>query len=522
VSAGLEGYIPVPAERAERYRRAGHWAGIGLVDAVLGSPGRREERVALVDGDERVTYGELRAAVGRLAARLRGLGLRRRDRVVVQLPNGAPFVTLVLALWRLGAIPVLALAAHREHELRHLLAMSGAAALAVPAWLHRADHLALARRLLRGRGLLLALGGADMAPGEVDLAAAIRTPGEAEVGEGPGGEDVALLLLSGGTTGLPRLIPRTHDDYGCNLRVSAELAGLDERSVYLAALPAAHNFAFGCPGVMGTLARGGIVVLGPPALDVMAREGVTITAAVPALAERWADAVEVGEARPDGLRLLQVGGARLFPEAARRLRRVLGCPVQQVYGMAEGLLCFTRLDDPEDVVTGTQGRPASPADEVRIVNGELWARGPYTIAGYFRAPDANAAAFTADGFYRTGDLVRRHPSGNLVVEGRVKDVINRGGEKVAAAELENLTREHPGVGQAAAVAMPDPESGEAVCLFVVPRGGAALTLEGIRSFLDGMGLARYKLPDRLEVVGELPLTGVGKVDKRALRERAAR
>jgi 2,3-dihydroxybenzoate-AMP ligase len=521
VTAGLEGYVPIPAERAERYRRAGHWAGIGLADVVLGAAGRRDERVALVDADERVTYGELRAATDRLAARLRGLGLGRGDRAVVQLPNGAPFVTLVLALWRLGSIPVLALPAHREHELRHLLAMSGASALAVPAWLHRSDHLAVARRLPREPGPLLVLGGADLAPGEVDLAAAIRTPGGGDIGEGPAGEDVALLLLSGGTTGLPKLIPRTHDDYACNLRVSAELAGLDEGSVYLAALPAAHNFALGCPGVMGTLARGGTVVLGAPALDVMAREGVTVTAAVPALATRWADAVELGEPRPDGLRLLQVGGARLAPEEARRLRHALGCRLQQVYGMAEGLLCFTRLDDPEEVVTGTQGRPASPADEVRIEDGELLARGPYTIAGYFRAPDANAAAFTDDGFYRTGDLVRRHPSGNLVVEGRVKDVINRAGEKVAAAELEDLALGHPGVGQAAAVAMPDPASGEAVCLFAVPRRGAALTLEGIRSFLDGMGLARYKLPDRLEVVDELPRTGVGKVDKRALRARVA-
>jgi 2,3-dihydroxybenzoate-AMP ligase len=324
-------------------------------------------------------------------------------------------------------------------------------------------------------------------------------------------------MLSGGTTGLPKLIPRTHDDYGYNLRVSAGLCGLDERSVYLAALPAGHNFALGCPGVMGTLASGGRVVLGPAALDVMTRERVTVTAAVPALAERWADAVELGTPRPRDLRLLQVGGARLSPDAAHRLRRVLRCGLQQVYGMAEGLLCFTRLDDPEEVVVGTQGRPASPDDEVRIVDGELWARGPYTIAGYFRAPGANAAAFTDEGFYRTGDLVRRHPSGNLVVEGRVKDVINRGGEKIAAAELEDLTLAHPAVAQVAAVAMPDRSSGEAVCLFAVLRRGTVLTLEGIRSFLDRRGLARYKLPDRLAVVDELPLTGVGKVDKAVLR-----
>jgi 2,3-dihydroxybenzoate-AMP ligase len=518
VNDPLDGHVPIPPERAERYRRAGHWTGIGLADLVLGGHG---ERVALVEGDRRVTYAELRAGTERLAARLTGLGLGPRDRVVVQLPNGEPFVALVLALWRLGAIPVLALPAHREHELRHLLAMSGAAALAVPARLHRSDHLAVARRLLGGRGPLLVLGEAELRPGEVDLAAAIRAPSSGRVGEGASGDDLALLLLSGGTTGLPKLIPRTHDDYGCNLRVSADACGAGEGTVYLASLPAAHNFALGCPGVMGTLMRGGRVVLGSAGLEVMARERVTATAAVPALAARWADAVEAGAPPPRDLRVLQVGGARLAPAPARRLRRVLGCGLQQVYGMAEGLLCFTRLDDPEEVVVDTQGRPASPDDEVRIVDGELQARGPYTIAGYFRAPEANAAAFTADGFYRTGDLVRRHPSGSLVVEGRIKDVINRDGEKVAAAEVEDLALAHPAVAQAAVVAMPDPASGEAVCLFAVARGAGVLTLDEIRAFLDGRGLARYKLPDRLEVVAELPLTAVGKVDRARLRERAA-
>jgi 2,3-dihydroxybenzoate-AMP ligase len=523
VTLPLEGHVRVPPERAERYRRAGHWSGRGLADVVLGLPGDgRDRRVALVDGDLRVTYRDLRAATGRLAARLRGLGLGRQDRVVVQLPNGEPFVTLVLALWRLGAVPVLALPAHREHELRHLLAMSGASALAVPARLHRSDHLAIARRLMRGRSLLLVLGDADLGPREIDLAAAIDTPWVEDVGDGPTGDDVAALLLSGGTTGSPKLIPRTHDDYGCNLRVSADLCGVDEATVYLASLPAAHNFALGCPGVMGTLARGGRVVLGPASLDVMERERVTMTAAVPALAARWADAVEAGTPRPRDLRLLQVGGARLAPAAAGRLMDALRCGLQQVYGMAEGLLCFTRVDDPYDVVVGTQGRPASPDDEVRIVDGELWVRGPYTIAGYFRAPEANAAAFTEDGFYRTGDLVRRHASGNLVVEGRIKDVINRDGEKIAAAEVEDLALGHAAVAQAAAVAMPDPSSGEAVCLYAVARGTAVPTLEEIRAHLDARGLARYKLPDRLEVVDELPLTAVGKVDKARLRDWAAR
>jgi non-ribosomal peptide synthetase component E (peptide arylation enzyme) len=264
----------------------------------------------------------------------------------------------------------------------------------------------------------------------------------------------------------------------------------------------------------------------------MAAERVTIAAAVPSLAASWADAAEAGGVRPGHLRVLQVGGARPAPAEVRRLHRVLGCRVQQVYGMAEGLLCFTRADDTGDVVAETQGRPASEHDEVRILDphgrdvapggtGELWTRGPYTIAGYYRAPDADAEAFAPGGYLRTGDLVRRHPSGNLVVEGRIKDVVNRAGEKVSAAELEELVLSHPAVARAAAVAMPDPVTGEAVCLFVVARDGARPTLAGIRAHLDAAGIARYKLPGRLEVLPELPLTGVGKVDRAALRRLAA-
>src|SRR5690606_32527412 len=194
----------------------------------------------------------------------------------------------------------------------------------------------------------------------------------------------------------------------------------------LAALPAAHNFPMSSPGFLGVLHAGGTVVLAPDpspksALALIETERVTITAVVPPIALLWLDAVEHGTQRDrdlSSLRVLQVGGAKFAPEAARRVRPVLGCTLQQVFGMAEGLVNYTRLDDPEDIATTTQGRPLSPADEIRIVDdadrpvpdgevGHLLTRGPYTIRGYYRADEHNAAAFTADGFYRTGDLVRR-------------------------------------------------------------------------------------------------------------------
>ena len=247
----------------------------------------------------------------------------------------------------------------------------------------------------------------------------------------------------------------------------------------------------------------------------MAAEGVTATAAVPAVAQRWIDAVTAGRhLAPPALRLLQVGGARLAPEIARRAEPVLGGTLQQVFGMAEGLLNYTRPDDPDDIKIETQGRPMCPDDEILVVDasdnpvpsghmGALLTRGPYTPRGYYRADEHNARAFTPDGWYRTGDIVRVHSSGNLVVEGRDKDLINRGGEKISAEEVENLVYRLPGVARVAAIAKPDPDLGERVCVVVVVEPGTDLTLESVRAALTAMQVARYKLPEDLLVVDEL-------------------
>ncbi|MGW0825944.1 (2,3-dihydroxybenzoyl)adenylate synthase [Streptomyces sp. NPDC002845] len=351
----------------------------------------------------------------------------------------------------------------------------------------------------------------------------------------PGSRDVAVFLLSGGTTGLPKLIARTHDDYAYNARASAEVSGVDADTVYLVSLPAGHNFPLACPGILGTLLAGGRVVMLPSpeparAFATIAAEGVTHTAVVPAVAGRWLEHAEQhGAQQASSLRVLQVGGSRLADELARRVRPVLGTTLQQVFGMAEGLLNYTRLDDPEDVVCTTQGRPMCPDDEVRLVDeldqdvpdgepGSLLTRGPYTPRGYYRAPEHNKRAFTEDGWYRSGDICRRTPEGNLVVEGRDKDMINRGGEKVSAEEVENLVYELTDVSQAAAVAMPDSTLGERVCLYVVARPEHdAPTLDGIRAAMEEAGVARFKLPEHLVCVEELAATKVGKIDKKALR-----
>ncbi len=532
------GTVPWPRDLAQEYRAEGWWRGQALGAGIAAVADVRKTATALVDGATRISYESLMARADALAGRLTGgLGLQRGDRIVVQLPNGWQFVVLTLGCLRAGIVPVMALPAHRQHELAYLCQHSEARALAVPGVLRGFDHQAMAEQLRAGSPTLehILVAGADSRHADLTALCAEPSGPAAEPGPRPDPADVAVFLLSGGTTGLPKLIARTHDDYSYNARASAQLCRLGEGTVYLIALPASHNFPLACPGLLGTLLSGGRVVMlaspqPPDAFAAIEQEGVTITAVVPAVAQRWlAHAAEHGSTELRTLKVLQVGGARLADELARRIKPVLGATLQQVFGMAEGLLNYTRLDDPDEVICGTQGRPLSPGDEVRIVDGEgndrpdgqpgaLLTRGPYTPRGYYRAPEQNARAFTADGWYASGDVVRRRPDGNLVVEGRDKDMINRGGEKISAEEVENLVYRMPGIAQVAAVAAPDAELGERICLFVVPQPGQDITLGAIRDGMAAAGVARFKWPERLEVVAELPVTKVGKLDKKALRD----
>ncbi|HEY1135187.1 MAG TPA: AMP-binding protein [Nocardioides sp.] len=543
-----EDWVRVPAATAARYREAGLWLPETLGEFVAERCARFAERIAVAGAPARdrtahvrLTYAELTGASARLAALLADQhGVREGDRVVVQLPNCVEHVVAVAALVRMGALPVFTLPAHREAELSafHLLAEPVAHLVAGSGW--GVDHVAVAER---AGAWAVERGG--RAPRVVDLAvvdvlrerdgahepAAFPAPVRVDA------EEVAFLQLSGGTTGVPKLIPRTHGDYLYSVRGSVEICGLDADDALLVALPAAHNFPMSSPGILGALHVGARVVLAPDpsprtAFALVERERVTVASLVPPLVLGWLSA------RRDrfdltSLRLLGVGGARLADVTAGRVHAELGCALQQVFGMAEGLVCYTRLDDPAELVETTQGRPISDLDEVRVVDdedvdvrdgtpGHLLTRGPYTIRGYYRAPEQQATAFTADGFYRTGDVVVRLPSGHLRVTGRSKDQVNRGGEKVAAEEVEEHLLGHPAVHDAAVVAVPDPLLGEKVCaVLVVEADHAAPGVPELRRHLLERGLAPYKVPDRFETVTAFPTSGVGKTSRRDLRRTLA-
>ncbi len=533
LAEGLEGFVPFPADRAAAYRAAGHWTGRTLDTTLTDAAQRWPDRIAVLDavGGAGSSYAELDEQANRAATGLRGVGIAPGDRVLLQLPNSCQFAVALFGLLRTGAIPVMCLPGHRAAELGHFAAVSQATGLLIADAANGFDYRAMARELVEDHSALEHVI-VDGNPGPFTSWTQLRD--EAPAGspaprDNPGSP--ALLLVSGGTTGTPKLIPRTHDDYVFNATASAEVCRLSTDDVYLAVLSAGHNFPLACPGLLGAMTVGATTVFGTDpspeaAFAAIARHGVTVTALVPALAKLWAQACDWEPVTPKSLRLLQVGGARLEPGDARLLRDALTPGLQQVFGMAEGLLNYTRLDDPPELVDRTQGRPLCADDELRVVDGagrpvtpgeegELLVRGPYTFNGYFRAERDNERCFDPDGFYRSGDLVRLRHDGYLMVTGRVKDVICRGGETISAADLEEQMLNHPAIFSAAAVPLPDPYLGEKICAAVV-FDGSAVTLAGLNAYLDERGVAAHARPDMLVAMAALPTTPIGKIDKKVL------
>ena len=536
----LDGVVKFPPEYAKRYRARGYWLDKSLATEFAAVFTRFAERVALIDGERRFTYADVDRQSDNLALNLIALGFKPLDRVVLQLPNVAEFVVLYFALQKIGAIPIAALATHRYNEVSQFVDIAQAVACVYPerqsdfAFGPMIARVAEASPCLKFR---IVLGPAG--PGELSLSELIDRPAtlpkSALSGFAADPEDPCIFQLSGGTTGVPKLIPRTHNDYAYNSKTAAQVCGVTGDSVLLLILPIAHNLPLACPGVQGFYFNGGAVVLSQSTrpeevFRLVERHGVTHIKVVPALLIRLINSEAVTQFDTSSIRYIQSGGQRLQPEVRIRTKELIPSVfVQENFGMSEGLLMFVRPEDPEDERLETVGSPICPDDEVRLIDddgndvpfgevGEMCARGPYTLRGYYGAPEHNAKVFTSDGFYCSGDLMRQNKAGNYMVEGRKKDLINRGGEKISAEEIENLILQHPSVQNVACVAMPDPDMGERMCACVILRTGKTLTLGDLLAFLATKEIAKFKLPERLEIMSDFPLSTFGKVSKKTLVE----
>jgi 2,3-dihydroxybenzoate-AMP ligase len=530
----LAGVVPFPPEYAQRCRDKGYWRDRSLAQEFSEVFKKYEKRIALIDGNRSFTYQEIDKQSDNLALNLLELGLKPLDRVVPTLPNCAEFVLLYFALQKIGCIPIAALVSHRYAEISQFVKLSGATTCVYPERQGDFEFEPMIRRVQAENPSLkfrLSL---------PDLKKLIEKRNEKRLeGIGIDPTDPCIFQLSGGTTGIPKLIPRTHNDYAYNSKTAAPVCGVTAESVLLLALPIAHNLPLACPGIQGYFFQGGKVVLSastrPEAIfSLIQQHKATHLKVVPALLIRLINDPSISKFNLSSVKLIQSGGQRMQPEVRLKTHQLIpSCFVQENFGMSEGMLFFVRLDDPQEVKLETCGRPICPDDEVRLVDddgrevpegevGELTCRGPYTLRGYYGVPEYNAKQFTPDGFYCSGDLMRRHPSGNFVVEGRKKDLINRGGEKISAEEIENLILSHPAVQNVACVPVPDPNLGEKMCACIVLKSGFELSLDELVEFLKRKEIAKFKLPERLKVFADFPVSTFGKVSKKALSEMASR
>lgn len=530
----MNSYKCFPDETAKKYETLGYWEPLTLGDHLKNWSETYKYRTALVEKDETLTYSELYQRVDQLSFYFLNQGIKKGDNVIVQLPNSIFFVVTVFALFRIGAVPVLSMPAHREAELNGIFEIAKPTAYIIPETYLGFTYLDMAKGFLDAYPCVNLLITDRMYE---DIISKNGCSGESVDFDPPSHRDTAVLLLSGGTTGVPKLIPRTHADYAYNAKASGEKCQMNSGTVYLAVLPIAHNFPLACPGIIGTFFSGGRVVLCKTtsydeAFPLIQRERVTITALVPAMANLWLQALEWDDTDISSLELVQVGGSPLDETLAGQIMSGMKCRLQQVFGMAEGLLCYTDPRDSDHTIMTCQGKPLSAHDEIRIVDetgepvekggcGELHVRGPYTIRGYYRAPEQNRKDFTPDGFYKSGDRITMTADGNICVRGRIKEQINRAGEKIVAAEIESYLNSHPEINASAIVGVPDDDLGEKSCAFLM-ASNENLTISKVHSYFKDLGVARYKMPDQLEFVDSWPLTGVGKIDKKKLLHQVTR
>src|SRR5438046_2359462 len=479
----LEGVVPFPPDFARRYREKGYWQDRSLAEEFAAVFDRFKQRIFLVDQTREYTYGEFDRLTDNLALNLLELGLRPLDRVVPTLPNVVEFVLRYFALQKIGAIPIAALVTHRYAEISQFVNISGAAACVYPERQGDFEFEPMIRRVQQENASLRLCISLNQLSGLIERKPHLPVAELQKIRIDP--TDPCIFQLSGGTTGIPKLIPRTHNDYAYNSKTAAPVCGVTRDSVLLLALPIAHNLPLACPGIQGYFFNGGKVVLSPTTkpdrmFSLIEKHRVTHIKVVPALLIRLIDDPSIRKFDLSSLKVIQSGGQRMQPEV--------------------------RLVDDE-------GREVGPGEV-----GELTCRGPYTLRGYYSVPEFNARAFTRDGFYCSGDLMRRHPSGNYVVEGRKKDLINRGGEKISAEEIENLILSHPAVQNVACVPVPDPSLGERICACLVLKKNQNLELGELIEFLKTKEIAKFKLPEHMMVLDDFPVSTFGKLSKKALVE----
>jgi len=537
----LEGCVPFRKEDAELYISRKWWTGRAYGDLLDKAADIYPERPAVVYGQTRLTYMELREKADRLAIALLDLGLKPLDRALVQLPNWHEFAYVYFGLQKAGVVPVLLIDRYRQYEANHLCNLVQASAWIVPDVWGKTDYRPIVSDVLKNnrqtKHVIMVRPEDDCPYHRLEdlIASGVRTDENLQRLQNcrPDSFQVAHMGPTGGSTGLPKVAPHTHNDLLCNMEYAAAAWELNLHDILLVVTPIGHDLTFtkGFTSIMNSYGRVVMLDSTTPESVCAAIEEHKVTAlpCVPTLASRLVNFDRLKEYDLSSLKKMYCAGGKNQPELIRAVREKLNCVFINGYGSTEGMTTMTRSHYDLDRIWQTVGRPTCPYDKYRVIDldgrelapnteGELVVKGPGVFTGYYKSPRENEITFTPDGFFRSGDLAVIDETGDITLCGRLKDIIKRAGENVNAAEVETLISGHPNVLLVAVVGMPDPELGERVCAYIQPRDGAKLGFDTIISFLKSSGVSVLQLPERIEFLEAMPLTKAGKLDKRVLRE----
>ncbi len=538
----LEGAVPYKQEDVETYLKNGWWRGMTLADYLDRAADVHPEKVAFIDRTSRFTYGQAREKVDRLAVGLMQLGIEPLERVLIQLPNWNEFVFAYFACQKIGAITVLLIERYRPFEIDRLLKITGATAWIVPKSTHKVDFTPIIQDVLKDhpeiKNVITVRGKIDQ-PGFASLEELIAE-------NNPTGENLSQLAQrkadarqvahmgpTGGTTGEPKVVPRTHNSLACGVEFCSMSWDQHNEDINMIAGPVGHDLSF-TKGLLGSIITQGTIVFqestdNAEICKTIEREKVTAIIWVPTLAKRLLQYEDADKFDLSSLKKMHSGGGASHPDLVKGIMERFDMRFYNGYGGTEGMTCITRSADDCETICCTVGRPTFPNDIYKVADaeghelptgqtGELLIKGPCIFTGYYNNPKENAQVFDQDGFFRTGDLARIGANGYITLTGRCKEMINRGGESISATEIEKLINLHPQVASVAVIPMPDPLMGERACAYIETKPGTTLTFEDVIAFLKEQKAAVLQLPERIEFITKMPLTKAAKLDKQALRK----
>jgi non-ribosomal peptide synthetase component E (peptide arylation enzyme) len=537
----VEGFEPYKAEDAEKYNRLRWWNGITWGDMFDKATDLYPAKEGLVDDTTRFTYAELRQKVDRLAIGLMGLGINQKDFVLLQIPNWHEYVIAFFALQKIGAINVLLVPRHGLAEVNYLAGLTNPTTYIVPLRYGKIEyepliegvtaatksirHVITVRATEKGRfpSIENLIKESELTQANLQALAERR----------PDPMEVSIILPTGGTTGLPKAVPHTHNDYITYIEYHAKAWEITSADTLLTAAPVSHSQGMHC-GLGASFFNAAKYVLTESTdaeniCRVIHREKVTAFPTVPAIVQRMTTLENLAAIDLSSLKKIYAGGAPSTPELVKAVYEKLKCKFVNAFGSSEGVAMMTRLQDDLQTICNTVGKKDCPYNTVKTIDqyenevpvgkeGEFVSKGPTVFTGYFKSEEENKKIFTKDGFFKTGDLAKIDERGVITVTGRIKETILRGGETISAGGIERLISSHTAVAEVAVIGMPDKALGERICAYVQLKPGTTLTFEELISYLKSIGASVFQLPERVEFIDLIPLNKVGKADKSALKE----